>query len=724
MRNIKLENIKTVNFRLNNFCVPTKKTRTNRHVIGAYENKGFVATIRNLRGSYTVKRFGLAMSDQTNVALGPMPEIDGTDIKRMFCFSTHQSGEVVNTLLTVTHNGVYFTPLFGSMPTLPIPQSEFKDFECFAYSYSNGQDLLFASNAKGLFAADRSLWFNPLPMDFSVRQLQVFDNRLFVLDTDQQTVHFSAPLDMSDFSHETGLAGSFKTDDDLGAILSLEVYDGRLLIVHEFGLRTLTTAYDSTKFRLQILTHSYQPIINGSVKALGDTIYFLTHGGLCRYNRRVELIDIEINIDSTDARSIIFDSKYFLSYGDKMYIVEKFLDNITIFEDMPISAFEVIWNSFDSTLAVLVADDATFIYQITLGIHDPQAAEVEQAVATLNSGGTLDDITWGQIDLLCTHGLAQHFFNLGDEKKVILANGEEVIMQIVGFNHDLLSGGSGIATITFGTKNLIARTLPMNRIAAHLVNWSASDIRTQILPDEFRLLPEDLQRVIKTVNKQSVDSVIFNNLENTVDKLWLFSVAELTGSLVLNRTLEGQKYAYHAIHGWGDNPLTANPQRIVNLNHQPHEYWTRTSSYRNGGVFVFINHLGTPGFQPAIRDSGIRYGFCIGNQTKFLSNLSININPKQKGHRAYSKIQQSWESDWFFLGYATTKQYVRRVLVHTVGDIELVVMNTTRERRINVSGSDVIQTINLNLKGEAFKVKVISRTSNTDISSLSVTVGW
>ena len=364
MKSLKLVNQKTVRFSLGSFCCRTKKTRDKKHTIYAACNKGFTATEHNLKSGYAVKRLGLTVKGGLDgFVYRLINEIDGTVIKRIFCFSTVQSGQTANVVIAITETDIYYIPLLASMtPRSFLDPNIVTGFDCFAYSHSKGVDYIFAGSDNGVFAADHSLDFQPLPVNFLAKQMHVFNNRLFVLDRDQATVHFSAALDLCDFGAGSGLAGSIKIDDTLGKILSLETYNGKLLLVHEYGFRTLQTAYNPAKFRLATLVHSFEAIIPNSAKALGDTIYFLTHGGLCKYQRKVELLDISVD-SGEDTQSIVYDNKYFLSTGGKMFVIDKFSDSVTVYENMNVTAFERVWNEFSDSLAVLT-ENGTFIYQI------------------------------------------------------------------------------------------------------------------------------------------------------------------------------------------------------------------------------------------------------------------------------------------------------------------------------------------------------------------------
>ena len=358
MKDFKPINQKTVSFRVKDFCVPTKKpTTVQRHTIYPSVNTGFTATKRGLGNGYVTKRIEV---DKVQIR-----EIDGNVINKMFCFSTHQAGRVVNTIIAVTSGGVYYVPLFASMTPRPLPNQAITDFDCMAYSYSKDRDFVFAGNNDGIFVADYSLLFTPLDVNFKAKQMLVFDNRLFVLDKDGVTVHFSTALDLCDFGADSGLSGSIKVDDALGEIIAIERYEGKLLLVHKYGFRILQTAYDPSKFSLETFAHSYETIIENSACALGDTIYFLTRQGLCRVGRlgRVELLSVPVDVNTDNVHAIVYDNRYFIVTGNTLVIIEKFFDSVSVYNGMNIKAMERIFTATTDCLAVLLGDN--FIHEIS-----------------------------------------------------------------------------------------------------------------------------------------------------------------------------------------------------------------------------------------------------------------------------------------------------------------------------------------------------------------------
>ena len=116
----------------------------------------------------------------------------------------------------------------------------------------------------------------------------------------------------------------------------------------------------------------------------------------------------------------------------------------------------------------------------------------------------------------------------------------------MGFNHDDLSDGSGKAGITLGMKHLLHYRYEMNHLGASNAGGRDSSLmRTQRMVELFSQLPEDLQEIVKAVNKKSSAGSQSSEIITSSDKLWLFSYTEITGSTEAVYADEGTQYAYY-----------------------------------------------------------------------------------------------------------------------------------------------------------------------------------
>lgn len=405
LNKIKLRNPKSVSFGVRSFCVPLKRKSQLKHVIHAARNVGFTARPKGLQGSaHGVARLTmLARIGYDDFAMRTLGTIDGSRIKRVFCYVTSQAVNATSALISVTDNGGYYTTLTGSLITDPLPNA-FRDADSFEKGFFQGKYYIFAINQNGLFAADNGLSFLKVQIAGSPKSMKAFDTRLFVLDSDSRTIHFSAPSDMLDFGAETGLSGCVKADDSFGEIIELGEFEGKLLIVHKSGFSTLEPSYDPQKFVIKSLATCHEEIIPNTVQSLGSAIYFLTKEGLCALvNGKVTLLDVNGDFARVQplAASIIYDNRYYLAYrnssagegNNQLLVVEKFFDSYTIIKDICIRAFERIFNKEACRLGILTNELAN-VYQLddSAGAETPLESRWESDWFALTYAATVQYI--------------------------------------------------------------------------------------------------------------------------------------------------------------------------------------------------------------------------------------------------------------------------------------------------------------------------------------------
>lgn len=249
-------------------------------------------------------------------------------------------------------------------------------------------------------------------------------------------------------------------------------------------------------------------------------------------------------------------------------------------------------------------DTLTITYTITV--------EQEEAPAPPPSSSTFSTDSWATIAAASADGTASTRYKVGDEKTITLTGGEEVTLQIWGFNHDNLADGSGKAGITLGMKNLLATTYAMNSSNTNSGGWEASKMRTTTMPAILATLPEDLQAVIKEVNKLSSEGgSSADALDTTADKLFLFSVKEVTGTNTYSLDGEGTQYAL-----WNTllyNGALASPRikRLSNGGGNASYWWTRSARSGNSFYFCYFDAGGSVNYYDAGYSCGVCLGFCV-----------------------------------------------------------------------------------------------------------------
>lgn len=220
---------------------------------------------------------------------------------------------------------------------------------------------------------------------------------------------------------------------------------------------------------------------------------------------------------------------------------------------------------------------------------------------------SLNDFSWDEINWLSQNGNASECFSIGDEITFTTKDSKEITMQIIGFNHDDLADGSGKAGITFGMKDLYYSTYQMNSTDTNSGGWEACKMRTSTMQTMFENLPDELQAVIKTVNKKATSGSRSTSITTSQDKLWLYSKVELDGTTISGYKDEGTQYEYWQSHN-------TNSYRIKNLYNgtgSANFYWLRSPSTSDSTGFWNIYSDGRALYYDASKSFGLCFCFCI-----------------------------------------------------------------------------------------------------------------
>lgn len=225
---------------------------------------------------------------------------------------------------------------------------------------------------------------------------------------------------------------------------------------------------------------------------------------------------------------------------------------------------------------------------------------------------TLQNMSWAEIDEIASLGQAQNYFNVGDEKNIMLSNGEIITLTIHGFEHDDLSDGSGKAKITFGMKDLLSSLHRLNAQETNTGGWNQCEFRNVTAPILLNQLPDELQNIIVNVNKKASAGNQSSTILTSSDRLFLFSRVEIDGTTASVYINEGTQYEY-----WRtvkDGTLdAARIKRYANGTGNIGNWWLRSpqmnSSTNPNGFLAFYSIAVS---NPSTSAVGVSYGFCIG----------------------------------------------------------------------------------------------------------------
>ena len=221
-----------------------------------------------------------------------------------------------------------------------------------------------------------------LMADGQIKLCATFAGRQFRAVAGGHIVFFSNPLASGDFSQnndnkwlevlESESAGSFLIDSKYGYIVDIGVVNGKLLIVQQFALSALDAPYDSNGFNLQLLTISYKEIVPGTARTLGDSVFFLTFGGMCRFDgRNITLLDIDFgHVSEAQYFSFIYENRYYLADVDKReqaLVIERFFESCFFLDTSATrqdAKSNLIWESSDFALGY--AATRQFVQQVRI----------------------------------------------------------------------------------------------------------------------------------------------------------------------------------------------------------------------------------------------------------------------------------------------------------------------------------------------------------------------
>ena len=218
----------------------------------------------------------------------------------------------------------------------------------------------------------------------------------------------------------------------------------------------------------------------------------------------------------------------------------------------------------------------------------------------------LQNYSWEDISKISELGMAKDMFSVGDEKTFRLSNGLDVVAQVVDFDADTKEDGSGKAGITFGLKYLLNEQIEESNGA----DWGTSSLRVHV-NSLMQLLPEPLQKSIKTVNKRAT-AMVYVGIEgidstfgvyNTTDKLWLFSRSEIFG-----KTNGGFEYEESKQYSYWKDYATSKIKRVGNANGEISSWWLRSGIWEYGS------------------DGALNSGFSIVDTSGELSSMVLPQN--------------------------------------------------------------------------------------------------
>lgn len=255
-----------------------------------------------------------------------------------------------------------------------------------------------------------------------------------------------------------------------------------------------------------------------------------------------------------------------------------------------------------SGLAVLHPDGiGTWTLKATINGKTLEVPFVIDAIAVFNTSLTtdLEAASWELISKVAETGNAASVWSIGDTKTIKL-NGVSYTAQIIGFNHDTKTAG-GKAGITFQLVDCLNTTYQMNSYVTNVGGWKSSAMRSR-MSEFLGQLDEDLQSVIKPVNKLVSIGGNTSTIETVSDKLFLLSEVEIFGSTIFSLAGEGSQYEWYK----------AGNTKVKKVSGSVNHWWERSPRIRNTTNFCFVNSIGGAAGDFGSNSSiGVSFGFCV-----------------------------------------------------------------------------------------------------------------
>lgn len=213
--------------------------------------------------------------------------------------------------------------------------------------------------------------------------------------------------------------------------------------------------------------------------------------------------------------------------------------------------------------------------------------EPPRAVARVSQ--TLEFITWAQIKEWSQDDIAAQHFEVGDEIRDTLKNGEPITLVVV--EKDKPWPGA----VVFMLKDCLRTTYPMNDANTNAGGWKASKLREVLNTEIFDLLPDDMRAAIKP-----------RTIDGEADMLWLASEMEIFGD---NKWTEhdpdcGEQFAYYKRRG----------NRVKQLGDEgesAYTWWERSPLTSSSSYFCSVSSNGDADGNGASTSFGVAFGFCV-----------------------------------------------------------------------------------------------------------------
>ena len=201
---------------------------------------------------------------------------------------------------------------------------------------------------------------------------------------------------------------------------------------------------------------------------------------------------------------------------------------------------------------------------------------------------------WETIIRVANEGKGQDYWNVGD--KINIQVGDETLeFAIMDFNHDDKSDETGKANITFGTTGIMKTRYQINSTNTNVGSFVGSEMYAYLRDAVLPSMPQELQSVIKPVNKLTSAGNESTEIQTDSMSIWLFSAVEVGLSASWASSGEGTAYPYY------NNDTRAKISR----------WWLRSPDLSSASSFCDVFADGALSGGGASFLGGVSFGFCV-----------------------------------------------------------------------------------------------------------------
>ena len=203
----------------------------------------------------------------------------------------------------------------------------------------------------------------------------------------------------------------------------------------------------------------------------------------------------------------------------------------------------------------------------------------------------------------CQQNKVPDSWAVGDQK-IMIINGAEYAIDIIGKNHDTYTGGAGagIAPLTFQLHDCYGTKYRLNDTQGNYEGWSSSAFRRYDVPKIIAAMPPVVQAALHAVVKRTGGGSTNPEFRVMSDKMFLLAEVEIFGTTNTTHEGEGSQYAYYAAGG----------STIKKLNGVATNWWERSPNRLNNESYGYVKATGAhANGNPYTNQFGVAPAFCF-----------------------------------------------------------------------------------------------------------------